>query len=225
MVESYNEQTIQLLNESILQDEFNDAKQNEIAYSGKISGQEVLEYLLDGVDLGNAHILDVGSGQSYDLLCGRMKPKQWDVLEPSPERAKGAVEDIIGGWSENIECAPYKYGGIVCWGTFCFVRSVQETLVEFNRVLLKGGYLFMDVVEYSTMPLAQTVNSKSFVNFIKLFGFEMVNRKEFGPPHHKRVGFTFEKFEDFNCHRLRMPQVDDKGNINNFLISRDWFMR
>lgn len=218
---SYNEATINLLNSSILNDEFNDASQNENAYDGMVSGQEQMDILLNlaysnGLPLIEGPVLNVGSGQQKLFVPG----KGIKNLEPCPSRKN---ENAIIGWAENI-MSYEKFSLILCWGTFCFVRSIQETLVEFNKVLSGGGFLIVDVVTDTTMPLAQTVNPDSFVRFTQMFGFEMYSRIKFGWEGHMRVGLLFRKFENFNVNRLRMPQTKD-GVVLNYLPQRDWFLK
>lgn len=225
-MKSFNEETIGLFNRTILEDEFNDKFQNDDIYEGFVSGGKELERLLDTQELmamldsdEERHILNVGSGQA-DLKTMFPPGTLIDNLEPCPQRESLGV---IEGWSENIPNTVVGYDAVICWGVLCFVRSLPETLIEFNRVLGLGGFLITDIVEYSTMPLPQTVNANNFVRWINLFGFDLEERIKFGNPYHKRVGYRFTKFEEFNYKRLRMPQCE--GKINNYLPERDWFLR
>lgn len=225
-MKSYNENVINLFNKTILEDEFNDEYQNKDIYNGIVSGAKELARLTNTEALMQVRmnddirrVLNVGSGQ-FDLI---LFPTNTSVinLEPCPQRMN---ESTTGGWSENIEGVTDKEMDIIiCWGVLCFVRSLPETMMEFNRVLKMGGTLITDVVSYSTMPLPQTVNPDNFVRWVKLFGFDLEEKIPFGDTHHTRVGYRLTKFEDFNFKRLRMPQCE--GKINNYLPERDWFMR
>jgi hypothetical protein len=224
-MKSFNEETIKLFNKTILEDEFNDKYQNDDIYDGFVSGGKEMIRLLNTDDLMREldsddiprHVLNVGAGQADLRVIFPPNTKIFD-LEPCPQRK---TVDTIEGWSENIEGNSFDV--VVCWGVLCFVRSLPETLIEFNHILYKGGNLITDVVEYSTMPLPQTVNPDNFVRWINLFGFELEERIKFGNPYHKRVGYRFTKFEEFNHKRFLMPQCE--GKINNFLPERDWFLK
>ncbi len=211
-MKAYSEKNIEMFLKSILEDEFDDKQQNEKMYEGDRSGQDVLNLLISLGGLSHP-VLDIGAG------CGSDKSDM--SLEPNEARA--GEKNVISGWFENTELESLSIGTIICWGTMCFVRSVPECLIEANRILRFGGSFIFDVVEYSTMPLAQTVNPKSFRNYVELFGFSLQTVWEFGFYYHKRVGYRYKKVREFLPVYLRMPQ--SKGEINNFLYSRDWYMR
>ncbi len=224
-IKSYNERNIHLFNRTILEDEFNDYFQNEDIYFGEVSGIKQLGRLLNieqifGTKSSEIIFLNVGSGrQSLERLLPENALMYY--LEPCPQRS---TEHTVEGWSENMNMTNEGADVILCWGVLCFVRSLPETMIEFNRVLKKGGLLIADVVTYSTMALPQTVNPDNFVRWVKLFGFDLEEKIEFGyETYHRRVGYRFSKFENFNYRRLMMPQCE--GKINNFLPERDWFMR
>jgi len=217
-MKSYCKNTINLLNQSILQDEFNDLSQNKRAYDNQISGSRELTHLLNAEQGNNKSILNIGSG-AFDI------PILWKDLiiynlEPCPNRS---TENTWEGWCENIpkEIAPVDL--IICWGTFCFVRGIQESLVQFNQTLKLKGILIVDIVEYTTMALAQTTNPECFVRYVGMFGFRMKEEIQFGESHHKRVAFRFEKIREFDPSWMRMPQTVDK--INNYLPERDWYLK
>ena len=214
---SYNEDVINELNKSIELDQFNDGKQNETSYSGGVSGEKELKQLFDLIPNNEVNkLLDVGSGGS----------ELWSDVEESinlePNESRANINCIIG-WAENIQARKKSFDCLVCWGTLCFVRGLQETLYEFNRVLKIKGYLILDTVSYTTMPLAQTVHPESFVRYINMFGFELIAQKPFGWEGHERVGFVFRKYEDFDYRRMCMPQSTQE--INNFLPKRDWYLK
>lgn len=216
MTKSWDEDTIRLFNLSILEDQFDDVKQNDSAYDGQMSGIEELKSLCARTEMPS--VLNVGAGGSHlDFLSG----SRIHNLEPAPSRDTD-LDTKIEGWCENIETNT-RFDGIVCWGTFCFVRSVPESLIQFNRRLCQGGHLILDTVSFTTCPLAQTVHPDCFVRYADLFGFGLEIRLEFGPWYHRREGYHFRKYNDFDHRRLMMPQ--SKGEINNFLEERDWYLR
>lgn len=225
-MKSYNEETINLFNQTILEDEFDDNLQNNDIYNGFVSGAKELARLLDVKEIqtpfesDDCHrVLNVGAGQAQ-LMPLFLPGTIITDLEPCPQRVtKNAVE----GWCEAIPGNLVLQDIIVCWGVLCFVRSLPEALINFNKALIMEGYLIVDVVEFSTMPLPQTVNPDSFVRYMQLFGFELEERISFGYYYHKRVGYRFKMVENFDYKRLRMPQCGAK--INNYLPERDWFMR
>jgi len=223
-MKSYNEETIKLLNDSILLDEFDDVLQNKTAYEGRISGGDVLKGIVKRVGYnltGPLTLLNTGAG-SYDIA------KIWKGiplnnifdLEPCPQRK---TDSALEGWCENIPLGSKAVDVILCWGVLCFVRSLPETLVQFNRVLTPGGFLIVDTVSYTTMPLPQTCHPESFVRYASMFGFNLFEMNPFGPNHHRRVGFLFRKDEEFNPARMRMPQ--STGEIKNYLPERDWYLK
>jgi hypothetical protein len=216
MVKSYSEETIRLFNQSILEDEFDDSKQNESIYDQKVSGFDIL-YQLTRTVLGSK-VLSVGSGSSNDF---GFDGAEYFYLEPNEERAKSLSNRILG-WCENIETTG-RFHCIVCWGTLCFVRSLPESLIQFNSRIVPGCHLILDVVKSTNMPLAQTVDPDSFVRYAALFGFELEHRIPFGHDTHTREGFRFRKVRDFDPAYLRIPQCN--GDIRNFLFSRDWFLK
>jgi hypothetical protein len=218
VVKSYSEETIRLFNQSILEDEFNDSKQNESIYDQKVSGFEILYQLVHSLNEPDMKVLSVGSGSSSDF---GFASAEYLYLEPNEERAKSIPNRILG-WCENIETSR-RFHCIVCWGTLCFVRSLPESLIQFNNRLVPGYHLVLDVVKSTNMPLAQTVDPDSFVKYAELFGFELEHRIPFGHDTHQREGFRFKKVRDFDPAYLRIPQCN--GDIRNFMFSRDWFLK
>lgn len=210
--ESFNVTTIHTLNKAILEDEFDDKTQNVNNYEGVISGNDVLKSLLRHESLDSMKGLNVGAA-SHEL------PGDWYNLEPCPQRA---TEKTIQGWSENIP-TNVCFDLIICWGTLCFVRSLPETLVQFNLRLLQNGRLYVDIVRETVMPLAQTVHGPSFIRYMSLFGFSLCEYHHFGHETHQRTGFRFEKVREFDYRYLRIPQCT--GKVNNFLWERDWYLQ
>jgi hypothetical protein len=223
-MKSYDVKTIEIINSSILEDEFNDASQNKNAYDNKISGENILQGFINhaGYYLKRPFsLLNVGAGQGIlSKLLEDSTVSQIQNLEPCPGRV---INNAIEGWCENIPLEAYSVNTVLCWGTLCFVRSLPETLIQFNKVLFIDGILIVDIVTYTTMPLAQTVNAESFIRYTSMFGFSSLEEVKFGPDYHSRVGFIFKKTENFNPARLRMPQ--STGEIKNYLPERDWYLK
>lgn len=225
IIPCYNVEGVRRIQETILLDEFSDVQSNETAYENTISGIDVLQSIFQLLSVEGLHqVLDVGigSGGMIEIL-----PQITHGVEPNPTRlaeCKRKYSDRIlaCAWAENIPF-PSNFDMVICWGTYCFLRSPMEALVEFNRVLKSNGHLVFDVVLHSTMPLAQTVEKLSFRGWLSLFGFEIIFEKEFGDTYHQRCAFVVRKYEEFNPRRFLMPQ--SMGKINNFLEERDWFLR
>lgn len=207
----------------ILLDEFDDSYQSE--ETGSISGLDVLVGCFDFFDVKNRQpVLDIGCG-SGDLF--KTFPFIQYGLEPNPKRYGKAVEafpkkEIKCSWAEDLPWYNNSFNAIVCWGTYCFFRSPMEFLVEVNRVLQDEGLLIFDVVLHSTLPIAQTVNKKSFRRWVELFGFRILLEKEFDVKWHRRCAFVLEKESDFDARRFLMPQC--MGKVNNYLEERDGFL-
>jgi hypothetical protein len=217
---SFDKKDIKLLNRAIIEDEFDDKLQNTNIYDDQVSGFDILhtlEYTYDSK--ANADVLNVGAGSSADISPGFSQPPvNVFNLEPNPKRGD-SNDNVITGWCENID-TDKQFDFIVCWGTFCFTWSTQLTLLQFNRRLITGGRLIMDIVSESIFPLAQTQHPDSFVRHVSLFGFELEHRIPFGTSTHKREGFRFKKVRDFDINYFKMPQAT--GKINNYLPERDW---
>ena len=220
MVKTYDSTILELFSRSILEDEFQDLSQNDNLYGGKLSGNLHLTRLLNCHKLiknPTLNILDVGSGSSKLEV---FKDAVYYSLEPNPNRNKGTK--VIEGWAENID-TNIIFDLLVCWGVFCFVRSVPETLISFNKRLHIGGYLVMDIVTKTIFPLAQTSDKDSFIRYCSLYGFQLEEEVEFITcGSHYRVGLRLKKFENFDIRRLRQPQ--SKGGVNNFFEERDFYL-
>jgi len=220
---NFRVKTLENLSKIILEDEFDDEWQNEDAYEGDLSGDVFVEFFKRN-KRGN-QILDIGCG------CGDVFEKLPEIthaIEPNDERRRRASEKtktvcVRYGWSENIEFIDKFFNTVLMWGTFTFVRSPMETLYEVNRVLIPRGVFIFDVVVQSTLPIAQTVSPGCFINWAGLFGFHPLERRFFGPQHHLRMALALEKIHDFDHRRFLMPQV--KGSMNNYLETRDWYLK
>jgi len=210
----------------ILKDEFSDLNSNEVAYQKCISGKSELDLIFLMINAEKLNpILDVGVG-SGDML--EFFPFISHGLEPNNIRYTHCKRKFPGfkiklGWAENLPYRLDTFEMVLCWGTYCFLRSPIEFLFEVNRVLRKGFNLVLDVVLESTMALAQTVHKESFRRWVSLFGFNIIFEKEFGDDFHKRCAFVLTKIENSNFNRFLMPQ--SMGKINNYLEDRDWYMR
>ena len=197
---------------TILEDEFNDVSQNKRRGDRTVSGASALKVLEDLGSFG---------GFSLDVGCGHGTDRFDYLLDPSPKRAKPNPK-VRQGWLEDLPFENDRLGYILCWGTFCFVRSQVDSMMEINRCLKVGGVLIFDIVTYTTMPLAQTQNRESFLRWCCLFGFEVQGWCNFGNPWHQRTGIRLIKTRPFDARHFRMVQA--QGKINNKLDSRDWYL-
>jgi hypothetical protein len=224
-MKSYSKKTIKRFNLTIEGDEFNDAEQNKSLYDDHVSGYDELTKLLDINDTTYVYrkVLNVGAGSGSPLKFPH--PVDMYYLEPNPDRVEEIDVDrddnIIPGWCENID-TELKFDMIICWGTLCFVRSIPETLIQFNDRLFKEGMLVLDVVKSTSFPLCQTADPDSFIRNVSLYGFELQHRIPFDHLGHNREGIRFKKVRDFDPRYLRMPQAKD--GLRNFIPERDWFL-
>jgi len=206
-------------------DEFNDATQDK-HYDKPISGFNALDSLFYHVSK-TGKILDIGCGSGAILTEFPFT----DAIEPNKNRLNSAKKNnkcvnFEQGFIENLPYEDNTFDVIVCWGTFCFVRSPMEALIEVSRVLRKEGLFVFDVVISTNLPIAQTVEIKHFTTkYLPLFGFNIIKRMGFcDPKPHYRLGMSVIKETDFNPKNLLLPQVVD-GKLINYDPKRDWFLQ
>jgi len=223
-MKQHREENFKVLQKILTEDEFDDSVQNE-EYGG-VSGEKIL--IADFEEYGELDLtLDVGcgSGELFDKL------PITHAVEPNNKReGKALVKKVelmksiyvSPGWAEALPYSNKTFENVICWGTACFFRSPMEAYMEINRVLMRGGKFFFDVVGRTTMPIAQTVDIASFADHIKLFGFEILKQKMFGPDYHQRLALVVMKARDFSPDYFRMPQC--VGEVKNFVKDRDWYM-
>jgi len=201
---------VDLWEQIIRDDEFSDLDQNASKPEEIAKVQKVLD-TLRGLGPLVSPKLNVG--------CGGGSQKDFDhFLDPSEIRAPG----VTRGWMEDLPFDDCSLGYIECWGTWGFLRSHVESIMEVSRCLKLQGSLVLDVFTYSTMPIAQTVNGPSFLRWVQLFGFSVQGYIDFGYSWHKRLGVRLKKIREFDPAFFRMPQV--VGEIRNFVEERDWYM-
>lgn len=231
MKKQLREENLALLQKILTDDQFDDSIQNE-EYGG-VSGEKIL--IADFEEYGELDLtLDVGcgSGELFDKLpiTHAVEPNNKReglalVKSTSLKKSTGLKKDIYvsPGFAEALPYSPKTFENVICWGTACFFRSPMEAYMEINRVLMRGGKFFFDVVVHTTMPIAQTVDATSFVYHIELFGFGVLKQKLFGPDYHLRLALVAVKRRDFDPKYFRMPQC--VGKINNYVEDRDWYLR
>ena len=204
-------------------DLFDDENQNEVLYEGVVGTQLLRDFFLRNYDKGT--VLDVGCGRG-DVFVLPLPITH--AVEPNPIRFKQAKKKGKGrivvrkGWLENIPFGDGRFHTVLCWGTLCHARSIKEALIEVNRVLRIGGVFIFDIVTETILPVVYGVEEQSFVRYAQLYGFSLVERREF-VGFDTRVGLAMRKDEEFDYRRLLLPQV--KGEINNYLEARDWYMK
>lgn len=209
-VKMVNNDNLLLWSKTIFDDEFNDKVQNAArGDANKVDGEEALD-LLEAMVPAPYGTLAVGCGGGHRDALYRL----------DPSALRGGTDGVVRGWMESMPFTDGALGRIICWGTFCFLRSPIEALMEANRVLTMGGVLIFDVVLSTTFALCQTVDGSSFVNHLRLHGFEIYGRVEFGPAHHHRMGICAVKTRHWDPAYFRMPQAESRPN--NYLKARDW---
>jgi SAM-dependent methyltransferase len=198
----------------LVEDQFSDQEQNESKPDEIKNVQKVLD-TLRSLEARDRPFLNVG--------CGSGSQMDFDYfLDPSEFRSRNLDKKVIEGYIEKMPFDDGSLGCIECWGTWGFLRSQVDAMLEVSRCLKIGGAFIFDVFTYSTMPIAQTVNGTSFMNWVALFGFNVQGYIRFGDSWHCRLGLRLEKISDFDPNQFRMPQVI--GRVNNYVEGRDWYM-
>lgn len=222
----FDREIIDLLTKAILEDEFDDRFQNEDIYGAKISGEDclldVLKRLSGWKEL--SPLAYVGCGSS--LLPVSLETVYY--VDPNPKRLRNVpVGEAykVNAWAENLPTDRlFDLAGVVCWGTWCFLRSHAEAMVSFNRVLRRGGVLIFDFPIRFTLPTALCFEENSLLAWSRCFGFELIERGEaFKDETSHRRYFVLEKVRDFDPRWLRLPQC--KGEVLNYLPERDFYLR
>lgn len=224
-MQNYNENILKNLKQIVELDEYDDLYQNEDIYQNSVSGEDLLvEFFIRNSNK---------SGPTLDIGCGSGTIfKLFDsinyAIEPNNKRFEKTISDvnnnwrvILQGWGENTGFEHIKFSTVLCWGAFCFVRSPMEVLIEVNRILGKDGVFIFDVNSKSNLAIVQTVDPESFINWVSLFGFTLIEQRKFEDGH--RVALAFKKVKDFDYKDLLMPQCI--GTINNYNPKRDWYLR
>lgn len=220
---NYSQETLAKVRSIVDLDQFDDEYQNTDLYQGVGGELPFREFV--GRNLVFGPILDIGCGKgdTFDVLpithavepnCGRMKVAK--------ERGKGRVS-VMRGWLEFLPFKNEMFSSVLSWGTFTYARSPIEALIEVNRVLRKQGVFIFDVVTKTNLPICFAVEIESFIRYVQLFGFTLLERREFAGPD-VRVALTVRKDREFEPERFLIPQVVG-GEINNFLYRRDWFLK
>lgn len=220
-----NEANLEHLQKILIDDQFDDSVQNE-EYGG-VSGEEILiSDFNDYAVLDRTLDIGCGSGELFDKLYIT------HAVEPNNKREGLALKRVVDlkkgihiapGYAERLAHPDDYFENVICWGTACFFRSPMEAYIEINRVLAVGGKFFFDVVGRTTMPIAQTVDIASFADHIRLFGFDLLKQKMFGPDYHLRLALVVMKSRNFDPKYFRMPQC--VGKVNNYVEDRDWYLR
>lgn len=215
-----NSSGLNKLQQVIDEDQFDDEVQNVTLYKGEVGSFLLKEFFERNYQPGS--VLDVGCGKGDTFLEFPIT----HALEPNPGRLKRAKEKgkviVRRGWLENIPFKDKQFSTALCWGTMCYARSVKEAMVEISRVLRVGGIFIFDVVVKTNLPIAYGVEINSFLRHVLLYGFTLMEQREFIGPD-TRVAIALRKDEDFDFRRLLMPQMVG-GKINNYLPRRDWFL-
>jgi len=229
-MEMFNQETLEEIKKIVTLDEFDDNFQNKTIYNDNLSGDKLLRDLVanhKNKDL--MPLIDIGCGSG--TLFGEFYITH--AIEPNLKRYTKARErgeehgvEVKQGYMENIPFENNFFKCVVNWGTFCFVRSTIESLAEVNRVLKNQGIFIFDVVLHTTLPIAQTVEENSFINYLNTCGFSLLKRQQFGPKYHRRLGLVVEKVAPFSHKSFLLPQMTGKHLVvNNYLESRDWYLR
>ena len=231
-MEIFNQETLEEITKIVDLDEFDDKFQNETIYDKGISGDKLFRDLVSNhKQKGLIPLIDIGCGSgtlfedSELCITHALEPNLKRYTEARKRGQKHGVK-VLQGYIESIPFVNNFFNGAISWGTFCFVRSVIESLAEVNRVLKNHGIFIFDVVLHTTLPIAQTVEENSFINYLNTCGFSLLKRQQFGPKYHRRLGLVVEKVAPFSHKSFLLPQMTGKHLVvNNYLESRDWYLR
>lgn len=228
MVPTSNPRNMEKLSSIIESDEYDDEMQNEEVWGG-FENRNILDEFFNRNKI-EGRIIDIGCGSGQSFFVFNID----DGLEPHPQRLERVNKKLEGskegrhqvrqGYIENIPWPDATFTTVLSWGTMMFVRSMIEALMEVNRVLTFDGVFIFDVVTFSTMPIAQTVNGSCFPRYCQLFGFDVVEKREFGELYYQRLALALKKVDLFDARRFRLPQFSSK-KILNFFEYRDWYLR
>ena len=226
MINSPNEKNIALIEKIVLKDEYEDSIQNTNIYEDSLSGADILyDFFKRNFKPGEVLDLGCGSGDIFEQL-----PEITYAIEPNPKRFEQAKQKtkekvvLMQSWCENTRFLDSEFSTVLTWGCFCFVRSPMEALIEINRILEISGIFILDVNRSSPFAIVQTVDISSFIRWVSLFGFELVEKRSIESDFSQdRVALAFCKIENFNYRNFLMPQC--VGTINNYLPKRDWSLK
>ena len=217
MTISHKDNVIELLGQAVVNDEYDDQSQAEQIYDSEISDYKYLKEVIEIHHKGGNFLeIGCGSGKSLELL------PITHAIEPNLRRRKG---QMIDGYAEAIPFEDNMFNIVLLWGTWCFLRSEKEALVEINRVLKSGGILTFDAIIDTDFPIIRVDNPRNLVTRVELFGFRLVELRYLPVSvGQKRIVLTFTKVREFDWRYLCMPQLVG-SKINNYIALRDWWLR
>ena len=219
MTISHKDSVIELLSLVITKDEYNDSSQASEIYNGTISD---FNYLKEVVNL------HYKSGNFLEIGCGSRKSLEslpiTHAIEPNPvRRRKGKA--VVDGYAEAIPFEDSMFSTVLMWGTWCFLRSEKEALIEINRVLEIGGIYIFDAIIETDLPIIRVDEPRNLIVRIELFGFKLIELRNVPiSVGQKRIILAFSKIREFDWKYLCLPQLVG-GKINNYITSRDWYLR
>ena len=216
----------------IFEDEFDDVEKDDTVDEDILDTEWVENFFYRNYRRGKVLDLGCGGGYFFDHL------PITHALEPNVKRMKRAMNRriieytdygekesrtvyVLQGFAEEIQI-PFSsniFNTVFSWGTMCFVRSMMEVLCSVNKALVMGGRFIFDVNTFSTMPIVQTVHPECFIRYVDLFGFKLIERREFGIHYHNRVALAVEKYEEFNPKRFHMLQCVSMSGVTEYHIA------
>ena len=223
MMRSYNERVIKELDRSVTEDEYDDEYQDKNNDKTTVLVSSIYSTFLKR-NMKSGNILEIGPGSYSKFDVGVTH-----FLEPNPvryrrlkEREKDKV--VVNAFAENIPFESDLFDTVFLFGTFTFLRSVKEFLFEVNRILKNRGVLIFDSIYRTNLSIALGYEPYTLCNFVSVFGFILIERRYFKDSvGQEKFLWCFEKIRDFDISYLRVPFVI--GDIKNFVIERDWFLK
>ena len=174
------------------------------------------DFLLEVIDGGS--ILDVGCGGGFFL--NKFSPQNWrrTGLEIDPDAVSFAKEQfdikVEVGISEAMNFEDAKFDVVCFRGSFEHLVNPQNTILEVDRVLKQGGYLYLCVIPNVDSYCARLYREKwnQFDAKKHIFMFSVPTLQKLVSP----LGFKKVRIEFFY---LETPYADVENDINR--VARD----
>ncbi len=102
--------------------------------------------LIDGLDLREMRVLDIGAGQGFDSQRLSLLGAEVTALEFNPIRAEAGQGNFphirwIGGFSHALPFKSASFDGVFCNSALHHMRDIPAAIAEALRVLRPGGIL------------------------------------------------------------------------------------
>lgn len=141
---------------------------------------KLLEYfeLAENHDFGDVTIVDIGSGPIGILT--KLKAREKIAVDPLPIESQDKTIKRIFAYGEKIPLLDEKADCVFIYNTLQHVLSPEKVLKEANRLLKKGGLLY--IAENLNVPTDKwhmhSLKSEMFDSFIMKNNFDVLKKIE-----------------------------------------------